>query len=245
MSAKGCHRIFLLALAAAVLALGACAKREPRTYRVPKETSDAENAEPRALPGSAPTAPTSGGGTAEGAPGGPVAGSAGGEAPSRRAPGGGNQGMQILPGMRDASESAGRIDYSVPEAWEEFPPEGIRKANFRVPGENGEAELTVLAFQGAVGGALANVNRWNRQIGARPIDQAELGERVGTVAVGEREGQRVRLDGPKGSVLAAIVSRGNYSWFFKLQGPTPTVDANADRFREFLASVEIKAAQAE
>src|SRR5690606_15496082 len=40
-------------------------------------------------------------------------------------------------------------------------------------------------------------------------------------------------------MLAAIVPDGEVAWFFKLAGPIADMDAQADAFRQFLASVKL------
>lgn len=219
-------------LTVAALLLGACDGPEPVTYEIPKEDRSAGSPPPAAGPPAATSGDPPSGGPAENAPDIP----AGGGAPGS----GGDKGMEVLPGMEQAAETAPEIDYDVPEAWEEFPPSGIRQANFRIDGEEGGAEVTVLVFPGDVGGALANVNRWRGQIGLDPIDGAELRELRESRTISNHPGFTVRMNGTSESVFAAVLPFHGSTWFFKMQGTIATVLDQEDAMKRFLDSVRIE-----
>lgn len=149
-------------------------------------------------------------------------------------------GMQVLPGMQEAAQAAPGFTYSVPESWEEFPAQSVRKANFRVSDESGNAEITVTVFPGDVGGTLANVNRWRGQIGLDPIGPDELGSLSREIAISAHDGLLVDLPGPEQSVLGGILSFHGSTWFFKMQGAKGTVAAEAESMEAFLASIRIE-----
>mgnify|MGYP006423785937 CR=1 FL=1 len=149
--------------------------------------------------------------------------------------------MRVLPGMREAADAAGEIRYQVPDSWEEFPAEGIRKANFRASGPgDATAEITVLVFPGDVGGPLANINRWRRQVGLPPAE-AESADAVSEpVSVSQHPARLVRIEGGDAGILGALLPFHGFTWFFKMQGDAPAVAANEAAFREFLASVSLQ-----
>lgn len=148
--------------------------------------------------------------------------------------------MQVLPGMEEAAQEAPELTYTVPEAWEEFPPQSVRKANFRVSDANGNAEVAVTVFPGDVGGTLANVNRWRGQIGLDPLDAEKLSSVTRPFTISDHGGLLVDLQGPEQSILGGILSFHGSTWFFKLQGATGTVAEQADAMEVFLSSVQIE-----
>jgi len=148
--------------------------------------------------------------------------------------------MQVLPGMAEAAAEAPEFTYIVPESWEEFPPQSIRKANFRVSNATGSAEITVTTFPGDVGGMLGNVNRWLGQIEMDPVDAAGL-ERVSKpFVISFHAGTFVTLEGPSQSILAGILDFHGDTWFFKMQGAKGTVATHSGPMEAFLRSVRIE-----
>jgi hypothetical protein len=202
---------------ACVLALSfwliGCDRPEPVTYTIPKEERSVAPAEPTSEPASQP--------------------------PEMPAPGG-NSGMRVLPGMQEAAQAAPELSYTVPEGWEEFPPQSVRKANFRVSDEKGSAEVAVTVFPGDVGGLLANVNRWRGQIGLDPLDAAGMKPIARPIPISQHQGTLVELQGPEQSILGGILSFHGSTWFFKMQGATGTVNGQAEAMEAFLASVQIE-----
>ena len=118
----------------------------------------------------------------------------------------------------------------------------MRKGAYALPGKDGaEADLAISAFPGAVGGELANVNRWRSQLGLGPIEATAL----------ERESLHLRSDfgqpllfvdlraeGEQAqAILAAMTPVGDAMWFFKLTGPASLLEANKTAFLDFLKTV--------
>ena len=151
-----------------------------------------------------------------------------------------DSGMRVLPGMKQAANKAGEVNYTVPQGWEELAPSGIRKANFKVSDENGSAELTVLTFPGDVGGRLANINRWRGQIGLGETTSEKLSEFTESCSISNHGGLYVRLEGSEQSILGALLPFHGSTWFFKLQGTTATVLGNEASMKTFLNSVELE-----
>jgi hypothetical protein len=147
--------------------------------------------------------------------------------------------MEVLPGMAEAAEEAPELTYTVPDSWEEFPPQSVRKANFRVADENGTAEIAVTVFPGDVGGQLANVNRWRSQIGLDPVDVEGMQQVVRPFTISQHNGALVTLEGATDSILGGILSFHGSTWFFKMQGAKGTVSSQAEAMEAFLGSVAI------
>ncbi len=145
-----------------------------------------------------------------------------------------------------AGSSAGLPEWRIPDNWHQQPPTAMLLANFQVTGAEGEARMTVSSFPGAVGGLLANVNRWRGEIGLGPVEEGDLTNLVSEADLHGGKATLVDLSGDAAAgksatgaerTIAAIVPRGGNTWFFKLRGPKPVVTAEKDAFIQFLKSV--------
>jgi hypothetical protein len=149
------------------------------------------------------------------------------------------------PAMADTAvptASGADLAWTVPSDWVVKPPAPMRKASFGVPAGSSEAELSITAFPGEVGGELANVNRWRSQIGLTPLREGELDASVSRQKANGLDFTVVEL-APSGGVatgkaiLGAIVPYEGSTWFFKLTGPGPAVSSSKAAFIVFLRSV--------
>ena len=147
--------------------------------------------------------------------------------------------MRPLPGMAKQAAAAGELTYMLPDGWRELPASGIRKATLQVSDDAGTAELSVLVFPGDVGGELANINRWREQIGLQAIDAASLPKLSESMAISEHSARYVTLLGAEQSIKGAILPFHGRTWFFKLMGPTATVQSKEAGLRHFLESVKL------
>lgn len=145
-----------------------------------------------------------------------------------------------------AAFSSVAVKWTVPETWETRPLSNlINKGYYRLPETAGsQPELTISAYPGTAGGLTANVNRWRRQLGLPEMEAAELEKEIGSLEVG---GQTLRFcelvgnrpDGAAGFVLAAVLSLPSETWFFKMTGQAPALEASKNVFGEFIKSLEI------
>ena len=143
--------------------------------------------------------------------------------------------MRPLPGMAEQAAAAGELQYTVPAGWRQLPASGIRKATLQIEG----AELSVLVFPGDVGGELANINRWREQIDLSPIEASELPTISIERTISQLPARYVDLIGAEKSIKGAILPVNGRTWFFKLLGPTDSVQANEAGLFEFLDSVQL------
>src|SRR5260370_13578026 len=85
------------------------------------------------------------------------------------------------------SSGPGNVTWNTPADWEEQPSSGPRRGTFKIHGKDGgEAELSITAFPGDVGGLLANVNRLRGQIQLPPLAKPDLGQVVTPVSASGR-----------------------------------------------------------
>jgi hypothetical protein len=157
--------------------------------------------------------------------------------------------MPQLPGATGES-GAGGVTWQAPADWEEQPATGPRKGTFKIRGKDGsEAELSITAFPGDVGGLLANVNRWRGQIQLPQIAESDLAPAVTTVSASGRAISLVDLvsdgtikDGKKSRILGGALALDKETWFFKLSGPDELVSAQKEKFKKFLETIRVGSA---
>jgi hypothetical protein len=143
------------------------------------------------------------------------------------------------------------LDWDAPSAWSSEPGRGMRLATYTIPGDKGAAECAVFYFGPGQGGPVdANIQRWIGEFAnASKPDRS-------TKKVGDFTVNRVRLKGTWAShsmsggeagvpiadheLLGAIVETPVGSVFFKLTGPSGTVDAAVGGFDKMIGSVRRK-----
>ena len=132
------------------------------------------------------------------------------------------------------------LAWTVPAGWKAKAGLAVRKGTYAVPGEGGaEAELTITAFPGEMGGELANVNRWRGQVQLPPL--ADL---AGAVLREEENGLQMAIadcasgqgDKPR-RIIGVIIPFNGGTWFFKLEGLDALVEGEKPVFLEFLKTV--------
>jgi len=123
----------------------------------------------------------------------------------------------------------------------------MRRATYLMKGADGQtAEVVVSVFPGDVGGLMANINRWRGQIGLGPIAPDEIAGVTSDVDVNGTKATVVDLkaDAVPASktqaprmIVVTIPHAGN-SWFFKMTGDAPLVEAQKGTFLQFVKSAK-------
>jgi hypothetical protein len=181
-------------------------------------------------------------------------GGTGGAAPAIAAPPAVADATALPPGhppiASEAPTAQAPFTYKTPPGWESIPASGIRKAAFRVTDGGNEALLTVIDFPADAGPMLsdpvANVRRWRGEVGLPTLSDTEL---KGTMTPIQIDGLTAQLvdatpsatDATQSQIasgtLAAMLTRGDTIWFFKLTGDRDLVAAQRENFASFLKSV--------
>ncbi|MEO6183222.1 MAG: hypothetical protein ABIP71_09030 [Verrucomicrobiota bacterium] len=131
----------------------------------------------------------------------------------------------------EGSESP--LHWETPSGWKELPPTSLRVGNFLISKEDKKAQVSILPFPGKTGTELGNVNRWRKEIGLEAVTESN-GENV---MVGDQQGKIYDLSGAELQTVAAILLRGDTSWFFKMRGDKVVVAENKAAFIAFLKSI--------
>lgn len=138
----------------------------------------------------------------------------------------------------------------LPAGWTERGASGLRVANFSLAGtQGGAADLAVIPLPGTGGSDLDLVNLWRGPLGLAPITEAQLPKHVEQA---DLAGQPYKIFSIVGSepadasaasnqVVVVALRRENFTWFFKLAGDAPSVEAHRANLRSFIASAEFTA----
>lgn len=157
--------------------------------------------------------------------------------PSTPATSGGSMASTAVP-----TASGQGLTWTAPASWKQKATSAMRKGSYSVLGEGGaEADLSITAFPGDVGGNLANINRWRGQLELAPISESDLSSVIQHVDIGELHADLVEFVNTQGAksqrMIGAIVPYDNATWFFKLTGPDTLVAGERDAFLAFLKTV--------
>lgn len=215
------RRVPILLLLVSVTLLSACRQAKVTSYRAPKETPDPLPPGLAAASTNAATAPR---------PGTPAPAAPGSDMASTAVP----------------TAEGSDLTWTAPAGWKPKTPGAMRKGSFTVSGPEGEADLSITAFPGDVGGELANLNRWRGQIQLAPLASGDL--TTATTRLQQNGLSFVLVDfvSPSATkparIVGAMVPVNGATWFFKLMGPDPTVSAAKPAFLTFLQTVRAPAA---
>jgi len=149
--------------------------------------------------------------------------------------------VKRLPGG-EAEVTPAKPSWEVPADWREAPVGQMSLARFEIGGRDGKAEVTVSAFPGPAGGLLDNLNRWRRQLGLKPVGQAEAEKLVASLDVMGGKAMLVDMNGQnpetgqKVRLISAIVPRDGLTWFYKLMGDEAAAGREKAAFIKFVQS---------
>jgi hypothetical protein len=147
-------------------------------------------------------------------------------------------------GAPDTATAAALPNWTVPAAWQSEPPTQMLLAKFGVTENGAKAEITVSSFGGDMGGLLANVNRWRRQVSLPEVDDSQL--LSVTAAFSTIPGSATLVDfpgtdaktGQPARLVGVILPLNGQTWFYKLMGDSAVVDRQKATFLTFVQSVK-------
>lgn len=147
-----------------------------------------------------------------------------------------------LPVAKKSADRSADITWTLPTGWKEVAPGSMQEHAFAVS-DDPALRLTVSILEGRGGGLLANINRWEDQIGAERTEATDLDRVIQHTDVGPLHVDVVDLTGKPGQAgqpqlrtLAAIVEQPERTWFFKLSGPKDQVEKQKASFDAFVKS---------
>ena len=134
--------------------------------------------------------------------------------------------------------------WTVPTGWQAEPPTAMLLAKYSVTEGGPKAEITVSSFPGDVGGLLANVNRWRRQISLPPLDDAGLAQAVTALTTPAGPASLVDITGTDAKtsqparLVGVVIPLNGQSWFYKLLGDATVVEHQKAGFIQFVQSAK-------
>ena len=135
---------------------------------------------------------------------------------------------------------------TTPPNWEPQPLSQMRQASFLVKGDNGAvADISFVSLGAAAGNVLDNVNRWLDQLGQPSITEQKLGDiaqrlrtSLGDVTIVDLAGLQENADPARdGRIIAAMVTTGSSTLFFKMRGNADLTEAQKGDFIKWVAAV--------
>ena len=154
--------------------------------------------------------------------------------------------MPSMPATQAPAPGNLAFTFSLPEGWSEKPPTSMVIMAFQAgnPPEQ-VADVSVSAFPGDVGGQLANLNRWRRQVGLGPVAPEAADGFITELEVSGIASWQVDLTGPDGMgpdgtaarMMVTAVPHNGQTWFFKMMGPQAAVEGQKAGYEAFLQSV--------
>jgi hypothetical protein len=145
-----------------------------------------------------------------------------------------------------------KLSWTLPAGWKELPPDGMRKANFQVTGENGKmAQVMIIPLPGASNIEPESVNMWREELGLTALSKDDVTAQAQSVDVGDAKGHlwEMATEEPKPDqkfktrTLGAIAEREGILWFIKMTGEDGLVAAQKPVFVSFLKSLSFQKAE--
>jgi hypothetical protein len=143
-----------------------------------------------------------------------------------------------------APEAGALPAWTVPSGWQAVPPTQMLLAKFSTTENDGKADVTVSSFPGDVGGLLANVNRWRRQISLPPLAAEDLARVAASLDLAAGPASLVDVSGTDAGtgkavrLVGVILPLNGQTWFYKFMGDAAVVEHQKADFIKFVQTVK-------
>ncbi len=194
------------------------------------------------------TPPFAGGGAMKATP--PPAAAQPAQAPVVESDGGGLPAGHPPVASQQPAASAAPFTFDLPEGWQSRPAGGMRKVDLLIPDGEKSAVFTAIDFPAnsppMMSDPIANVRRWRGEVGLPPLSDDEIKAKMQPLEIAGGKAMFVAAVPEVGqpqadrATLAAMFTRGDTIWFFKLSGNRDVVAAQQEKFNTFLKSVRFK-----
>ncbi|MCA9133757.1 MAG: hypothetical protein KDA45_11405 [Planctomycetales bacterium] len=146
-------------------------------------------------------------------------------------------------GPGEPSPAAQTLTYEAPQAWQELPAAGMRRAAFAIEEDEQQAEVTVIAAGGSID---ANIGIWLGQVGREANEETKKAvlDAAQDVQVNGVAAKLYTLDGPAAEgeatsiLIVDIPWRSAESLFVKFKGTQSMASAQRDTFVKFVESIQ-------
>jgi hypothetical protein len=156
----------------------------------------------------------------------------------------------VTPSGKTREETADGLVMVVPDEWVRAPGRSsMRKAEFVLSGPGGEARLVLYRFEGGAGSAAQNIDRWRSQMELPPGEEPKSSElevnglRItsldlrGRFAGQSMPGMPAQPPIDDARLLAAAIEGAGDPYYFKLVGPTTTIDPWVPAWNDMLSKL--------
>lgn len=137
------------------------------------------------------------------------------------------------------------LKWTLPPGWNETPREGMRLMTFTMT-NSPNSECWLIGLGGDGGGAAANLNRWQRELGQEPLTPAAI-DALPRMPILDRESRTIEIHGryqgmsgpaiDDAMMLGAICELGPWTLFVKMVGPKAEMETQRTAFQAFCASL--------
>ena len=135
----------------------------------------------------------------------------------------------------------------LPEGWTEGQSSRSGEKVFAIDlPDGGHVDASLVPFASMQGRETMVVNIWRGQMELDPVDETGLDELTVPVKVGSESAKMFDLVNPSATspsgerTMVAMLHQGDSTWFFKLNGPSASVETAQPSFLQFLQSVSFK-----
>jgi hypothetical protein len=136
--------------------------------------------------------------------------------------------------------------FEAPKGWKAVEAGMLTTARFQIGEGDRVATVTVTGLSGNAGGLAPNINRWRSQIGLETLSEKDALAMAKAIKVDRFSGHFIDMVGPKvpdkpaRRILAVVLTQGDMTWFFKMDGPSSLVAEQKAAFDSFLKSVRFE-----
>ncbi len=137
--------------------------------------------------------------------------------------------------------------YDLPAGWKKSEKGMAMSAETFVAGAGEDTAVVTMTPLGGAGGGLGmNINRWRKQVGLPPVEDAEAARSAAELQVAGQPAKYVDIDNPAGKdrisrILGVVVPAGDRTWFIKMSGPHDVVGQQKTAFESFAKSLKFAA----
>ncbi|MBK6941224.1 MAG: hypothetical protein IPH13_13680 [Planctomycetes bacterium] len=158
-----------------------------------------------------------------------------------------NAGASTAASMPEATDVPAQdaLKWTLPPGWSESPREGMRLMTFTMA-TSPNCECWLIGLGGDGGGAAANLNRWQRELGQEPLAQAAI-DALPRMPILNRDSRTIEIHGryqgmsgpaiDDAMMLGAICELGPWTLFVKMVGPKAEMETQRTAFQAFCASL--------
>jgi hypothetical protein len=138
-----------------------------------------------------------------------------------------------------------KLTWTLPVGWKETGPGQMSVASFSIDAEGaGKAGVAITPLPNMAGQETMIVNMWRQQAGAPDLDPSQAEAALTPLEIAGGSGKFFEInserEGKPSRIVTAMLTRDNNTWFFKLQGEAPAVEAQKAAFLDFLKSIKFE-----